>query len=141
MPLHDFECPAGHVFDAVVPAGCDSVLCVLHQHEAQKVFLRAPAGFVSADIHYDSPIDGRVINSKHARIEDLRRNECVEYEPGMRQDHERRLRDSDKQLDAVVDRSVDEFFATAGSRKLEKLESELNAGASVEVQRASPATS
>lgn len=32
---------------------------------------------------YTSPIDGRVITSRSARRDDLKRNNCVEYEPSM----------------------------------------------------------
>lgn len=32
---------------------------------------------------YRSPVDGRVINSRQERIDDLKRNNCVEYEPSL----------------------------------------------------------
>lgn len=32
---------------------------------------------------YRSPVDGRVINSRSDRRDDLKRNGCVEYEPSM----------------------------------------------------------
>lgn len=32
---------------------------------------------------YASPIDGRPITTRHERREDLKRNNCVEYEPTM----------------------------------------------------------
>jgi hypothetical protein len=32
---------------------------------------------------YQSPIDGRPITTRHARREDMKRNDCVEYEPSM----------------------------------------------------------
>lgn len=134
MPLHDFECPAGHTQERNVPAGTESYPCFCGR-TAHKVFLRMPMGIVQADICYDSPIDGRPITSKQARLEDLARNNCMEYEPGMRQDMERRKREDDQALERAVERSVDEFFATAPARKLERLESELRAGADVQVTR------
>ena len=40
------------------------------------------APMVQADIpDYRSPVDGRLITSRSARREDLRRNDCVEAEP------------------------------------------------------------
>lgn len=40
--------------------------------------------FVAADIpEYHSPIDGRLITSRSHRREDLKRNNCVEWEPGI----------------------------------------------------------
>jgi len=42
------------------------------------------APMVMSDIpDYQSPIDGRVIGSRSERREDLKRNNCVEYEPSM----------------------------------------------------------
>lgn len=32
---------------------------------------------------YASPIDGRAIRTRHERREDLKRNNCVEYEPSL----------------------------------------------------------
>lgn len=42
------------------------------------------APFIAADIpEYRSPIDGRLISSRSHRREDLKRNNCVEWEPGI----------------------------------------------------------
>lgn len=140
MPLHDFECPSGHQFDAVVDAGTQTLWCNACGQIAQKVFLRAPAGYVSPDIHYTSPVSGKLIRTKQERIDDLAATGSIEYDPGLKQDQERNKRRSDEQLEKAVESSVDEFFATAPARKREKLEQELRAGVAVEVSRASPAT-
>lgn len=143
MPLHDVKCTAaacGHVFerwfkieDLPYPVWCPQCHAT-----AERVFLRPPMAFIPRDIHYDSPIDGRVINSKQARLEDLARNECVEYDPGMRQDAARRRKEADESLEKAVEATVDEFIATAPTRKVEKLAEEMHAGVSLEVNRASP---
>lgn len=139
MPLHDFRCPENHVFEVFVGQGQDTVDCPWHMGKvAEKVFLTPPMGFVQRDICYDSPVDGRPITNKHAREDDLKRNGCIPYEPGMRQDAERVRREADAELDKSVEASVDEFFATAPTRKLEKLDQELRAGASVETVRSTP---
>jgi hypothetical protein len=40
--------------------------------------------YIIADIpSYQSPIDGRVIGSRSERRDDLKRNNCVEYEPSL----------------------------------------------------------
>ena len=36
---------------------------------------------------YRSPIDGRPITSRSARRDDLKRNNCVEYEPSLKPKH------------------------------------------------------
>lgn len=143
MPLHDTKCEnCGSVEERFIPLKCLGypMWCAKCHGTVQVVYLRAPLGFVQRDICYDSPIDGRPITSKMARTEDLRRNECVEWDPGMKQDFLRGQRDREAALDKMVDSTVDEFVATAPARKLEKLEQELHAGASVEVKRDSPAT-
>src|SRR5687767_9911462 len=135
MPLHDFRCRCcGHVEERLVKVeDLDKQLHVdLDKHgewgaPMDHVWRRAPMGFVQGDICYDSPVDGRPITTKQARIEDLRRNGCVEYDPGMKQDVLRRKAKEEADLDRSIDASVDQFFATAGGRKLEKLEQELRA--------------
>lgn len=144
MPLHDHRCTGcGKIEERfVLLADLDKLQwhnCGDFEAPMQRVFLRPPMGFVQRDVCYDSPIDGRPITTAQARKNDLRRSDCVEFEPGMKQDAARNRAESDKALDRAVDSGVDEFFATAGSRKLEKLEQELRAGASVEVTRDSPA--
>ena len=77
MPLHDFRCERGHVTEELVAQGVDEITCSCYL-PATKVFLTAPMGFVQADVCYDSPIDGRPITNRQARIEDMKRNNCNE---------------------------------------------------------------
>lgn len=43
-----------------------------------------PAPMIISDIpEYASPIDGRMITTRSERRDDLKRNNCVEYEPSM----------------------------------------------------------
>lgn len=143
MPLHDHQCTVcAQVQERFVAlADLDKVQgCEYCGNIMTRVFLTAPMGFVQRDICYDSPIDGRPITSHAARREDLRRNDCVEWDSGMKKDFERNRRNSEESLDRAVDATVDEFVATAPARKRELLEQELRAGASVEATRVSPAT-
>lgn len=141
MPIHDMKCPhCQRIYENVVVLRGTIQACEVCVAELEIYWRRAPMGFVQKDICYDSPIDGRPITSKTARTEDLRRNECVEWDPGMKQDAERARREREASLARAVDSSVDEFVATAPARKLEKLEQEIRAGVSVDVERASPAT-
>ena len=95
--------------------------------------------FVSQDIRYDSPIDGSPITSKQARIEDMKRSGCIEYDPGMRQDYERRGKESEAKLEKIFDASIDEALAQMPSRKREQLEQELAGGATAEPVRVTAA--
>jgi hypothetical protein len=143
MPLHDFRCENGHLSEHVVAHGVDRVLCPtcfdgLKWTYAEKVFLRAPMGFVRQDICYDSPIDGRPITSMQARIEDLARSNCVPYEEGIKQDGERIKRESEEALERSFDQTVERELATMPTRKLEKLTAELEGGMSAEPARITP---
>ena len=102
---------------------------------------KAPMIFVSPDIHYKSPIDGRPITNKSARLDDLARNNCVEYDPEMKTDYKRRIAESEKKLDKSVDEQVEKTISQMPSRKRERLEGELRAGLDAEVVRTAPSTS
>lgn len=137
MPLHTFKCAAGHVSEVYQP------ISGLREHEpcaqcaqpAQKVFLRFPAAFVQPDVHYASPVDGRPITSKQARIEDMARNNCVEYDPEMKTDYMNRIKASDAKLGADVERHFDAELSAMPARKKELLEQELRSGADLEFTR------
>jgi len=136
MAIHSYECPAGHQFDRVLalsdyaqPQTCDC------GKPAHKVFLKAPIGIVQGECVYDSPIDGRPITSWAQRREDLKRNNCQEYDPEMRKDADRFRRASDERLEKAMDATVEETIEKMPSRKKELLERELSAGASAEIVR------
>lgn len=100
-----------------------------------KRFLPLPMAFISPDICYDSPIDGRPITNKWARLEDLKRNNCQEYDPGMRQDFDRRVKSDEERLEKAFDRTIDEEISKMPARKKEKLQAELQGGLSAEPVR------
>ncbi len=98
-----------------------------------------PIVFKSQDICYDSPIDGRPITSKQARLQDLARSNCVPYDPDQKQDYTRRIEAQEAALEKAVDRTVDSEIANMPARKREKLEAELQGGMTVESVRTTPA--
>lgn len=101
---------------------------------AYKVFLRAPMGIVR-DVRYESPIDGRAITTKQSRAEDMARNNCVAYDPDMKQDYLRRQKDADSALGRKADALVEEQIHAMPARKRELLDQEFRAGADVSVAR------
>lgn len=56
---------------------------------------------------YTSPIDGRLVSGRKQRREDLRRNNCVEYDPGMKSDAQRRRMDEDKRFDRSLGETME----------------------------------
>lgn len=135
MPIYRHECDNGHTFDLLLRfSELDEFQACECGRPASRVIC-APQIFVQQDIHYTSPIDGREITSKHARIDDLRRSNCIEYDPGMKQDAERRRIDGENQLDAKVDQTMDRAIAAMPARKREKLAAEIQSGLTPEVAR------
>lgn len=136
MPLHDWRCTEGHAFERYIardaldtPQFCDCGAV------AERVFLKFPMAWVTGEIRYDSPIDGRPITSKRERDEDLARSNCVPYDPEMKKDHTRKIKEADEALDKAVDESVDKAIALMPARKKEKLQAELEGGMTTELVR------
>ena len=72
--IYESRCNScGKLYEYVKPASqyLDSPFCCGVRTE--KVILNAPMGHV-VNIHYTSPIDGRPITTKQARIDDLKRS-------------------------------------------------------------------
>lgn len=141
MPMYVYECPAGHRFEQFrsLLQAVSTSFCQEHQQVANQI-ITAPL-FVKASptVCYDSPIDGRHITSWDARREDLKRSGCREYDPEMKKDHDRRLKESEAQLDATVDASVEEAIEKMPTAQRGKLMSELtDQGVQADVIRTTP---
>jgi hypothetical protein len=65
----------------------------------------------------------------------MARNDCVEYDPGMRQDVDRRVIADEKALDKAVDDTFDREIASMPAIKRERLDAEMSAGMVAEVAR------
>ena len=78
--IYESKCNScGKIYEYIKPASqyLESPFCCGERTE--KVILNAPMGHV-VNIHYTSPIDGRPITTKQARINDLRANNCRPWE-------------------------------------------------------------
>ena len=135
MPTYEFVCPEGHKFERVlrvadynVPQGCECGLYAKRQ-------ISLPMVFVSQEIRYESPIDGKVITTRQQRQEDLARNNCVEYDPEMKKDVERRQAEKEAKLERAVDETVEREIHSMTPRSREKLTAELEGGITAEVVR------
>lgn len=141
MPLYEYICEQGHAFERVLPVAEYKAPqhCVCGAL-GQKI-ISAPTVFASKDICYDSPIDGRPITSMKARLQDLARSNCVEYDPEIKKDYARRVEREQKHLEKTLDASVEAAVEAMPTRKRERLESELKAGADcVPERQAAPFT-
>lgn len=134
MPLHDFRCPDGHTIECYVDHGVQSIECPRCKSVADKVFLAAP--MVHGDLPgYHSPVDGKWVEGRRAREEDLKRSGSRPYEAGERQEYERRKASEEAAFDKSVEETINAEIAAMPARKQELLEQEVRAGASIEVTR------
>ena len=106
--IYESQCNScGKTYEYIKPAAqyLESPFCCGVRTE-KKIF-SPPMGFVE-NIHYTSPIDGRPITTKQARINDMRANNCRPWE-GMEQEkkvaqerkaHEEKI--EDKKIEAAA---------------------------------------
>ena len=131
-PLYEYGCPQCGVFERYLPVEEYDQPQTCDCGEQARRILSLPTVFVKQDCHYESPIDGRIITSRKARQEDMKRSGCVEYDPGVKQDYHKRIVNEEKKLDKSVDETVEREISKMSPRKLEILESEMKSGLTVE---------
>ena len=88
----------------------------------------APAVFGDYE-GYTSPIDGKWVEGRRARDEDMKRHGCRPYDPSERVEYKAKIAAEERKLEQSVSREVDRWFATTPSRKHELLEQEIRRGA------------
>ncbi|NIT58427.1 MAG: hypothetical protein GWN00_20025 [Aliifodinibius sp.] len=134
MPTYEYQCDNGHKFDRFLKLANykDPQTC---ECGAESKRLISPTMIAPAFEPYESPITGKPITSKKARIEDLASSGCVPYETGMVEENNRRLRNEELKLENAVDATVDHEISKMSSRKQELLEQSMNAGADIEYGR------
>lgn len=85
--------------------------------------------------YYVSPTTGQPITSYKQRREDMARSNCVDYEPSLLEERDRKLRNDELRLDKAVDATVEEAIEKMPNRKRERLANELESGADIEISR------
>lgn len=108
MPLYSARCSNGHpsTFYSRIDDRDNSRQCGACGANLYRM-LEAPtvhAGMTP----YQSPVSGEWIDSASARRNDLQRNGCVEWEPGMRQDLPRLRAAAEEKSMAVIDAAVEQ---------------------------------
>ena len=87
-----------------------------------------PSHLIWSDLPaYESPIDGRIIEGRAQRREDLKRNGCREYDPGMKQDAKRNNQENNAQLDRIIGESVERMYNQLSDTKRKQLDREMGA--------------
>lgn len=82
--------------------------------------------YIMGDIpEYTSPVDGRLISGRKQRREDLKRNGCVEYDPGMKDQSRRMREDRDRKLEVSLGEAIERTAIQLRDR-MTKPESRIN---------------
>lgn len=114
----------------------EAVDCEKCDLAAVRVFTPPVMVKVACDVRYDSPIDGKPITSHAARIEDMKRNDCIEYDPEMKKDAARRQADRQAALESAVEETVCLEVAKLPKQKKDQLVKEVvNQGMTLETVR------
>lgn len=103
---------------------------------ANRICPGSPSFFVKGKFEaYQSPITGEVIRTKRQRDNEMKEHGCVDYEPSIKTEADRRVKEDDRKLDKLIDETVDAQIEQMPSRKREKLFEELRSGADLELTR------
>lgn len=135
MPNYRYLCEGGHEFSRDLPMREHDVTQTCDCGALAAKLPSAPRIWRKPSISYQSPVDGRPVTSEAERREDMARNNCMEYDPGMMTDYARRGSDSEADLERALDSAVEREVAALPGDKLEKLANELGAGATAEPVR------
>lgn len=108
MPLYTFQCSNGHrhTIYSKIDHRDDTRQC---ESCGANLLRQVEAPYVQTDITpYRSPVDGHWVNSKTERREDLRRNNSIEWEPGIRQDLPRLKAEADEKAFAPMAKTIED---------------------------------
>ena len=137
MPMYSYRCGACGAAQDVFKAIKDLDLAepCARCNTAMTRQICAPA--VRGDYPgYSCPITGDWIEGRRAHQENLKKHGCRVYEPGETEQTQARMAFEEKQLEASIESTVEEFIEKLPARKREQLAVELENGADVGVVRA-----
>ena len=80
---------------------------------------------------YQCPVTGKWVEGRKAHEENLRQTGCRVFEPGEKQEFERRREREEAEFDAKLEQSIGETVAAMPAEKQQKLAQELAAGAGI----------
>lgn len=140
MPIYHYRCECGMDESLYQPLTTFTGFHDCYCGRQAQVVIGAPLLVKAApDVCYDSPIDGSPITSWDKRREDLKRNGCREYDPEMKRDYHRNLKESEAKLDKAIESTVEEAIEKLPTRKRAQLHSELTEqGMTADVVRSTP---
>lgn len=138
MPLYDFKCLNGHVFERHVPLDKfeEPVFCSCN---APAHRLISTPMFSVDTTGYTCPVTGDWIGSKHQHENNLAKHGCRVLETGEKEAAAAYRKKEDEKLDRLIENHVEKEFEGFSSAKKEQLANELiNGKADLSVNRSTP---
>lgn len=129
MPVYEHLCEKGHKFDRFLklaelgqPQTCEC------GGAAKRIISPVMFSIDATNFPpYQSPTTGRWITSKTQRREDMAASNCVDYEPSLKDEQQRRIAREDAELEKKVDEHVEKTIMEMPSHKREILANEVEA--------------
>ena len=141
MPTYSYRCRSGHNFTRYdsVANHCSVRLCPTCFAASTQIITAPLMVKVAQDVCYDSPIDGRAITSQDARQEDMKRANCVPYDPDRKTDAANQRKAEDAALDTMIEAHAEEVTEKMTTAQRGKIYSEIvDQGTTAEIVRRSP---
>lgn len=128
MPIYQYNCPNCGNFDRYlrIDNHINELPCPKCSRESKQV-ITAPVVHIPATMRwdfepYESPASGEIITSATQRKKDMANHGCIEWEPGMKQDTERMIKEQDEQLSRDIGETVERKLSEMSGEQLQSLE-------------------
>lgn len=127
MPLYDFKCEDGHLFDEFLKLDeyDNPMTCQCGKSAKRQI----TATMINFDIpnwdRYISPSSGKLITSYKERRQDMKESDCIDYDPGMKANAERIKKQKEKEFDSKIDETVEKQISAMSSDQRDNLAKEL----------------
>lgn len=127
MPIYEFLCTKGHKFDRFLKLSDYEQPQICKCGEQSIKQLSTPAFSIDATnfTAYQSPASGKWITSKKERRDDMKETGCVDYEPSLKVEQEKRYASEDAALDKKIEEHVESEIYNMPTKKREKFVSEV----------------
>lgn len=136
-PIYEYTCDNGHDFERFLPVKDYLKPQTCECGSQSKKRISRP--MLNLDMQpwdrYVSPVSGKVITSYKERRKDMAEHGCVDYEPSLKKHITKDTERAEAKLEQKIDQTVEAEIHAMPSRKREKLESELAAGANCDYIR------
>ena len=124
MPLYDFKCSKGHIFERFVPLEKfeEQQLC---DCQSPAIRLISTPLFSVDHTSYECPVTGRYISSKREHEENLKQTGCRVLESGEKELSAKRREEADLAFEKSVDETVERQIDSMDSSRRERLYNEM----------------